>query len=77
MLRGEILTALAVFGHELTLNEANRRFLAFLDDRSTPLLPPDVRKVGKRSIAQLLTFLHLQSLLKFIKNCGCRQLMWL
>lgn len=78
MLRGEILTALAVFGHDLTLNEASRRFLAFLDDRNTPLLPPDLRKVGKRSnIAQLLAFLHLQSLMKFIMNCGCRQLMWL
>jgi hypothetical protein len=77
MLRGEILTALAVFGHEMTLNEANRRFLAFLDDRNTPLLPPDLRKVGKRRIARLLAFLHLQYLLKFIMNCGCRQLIWL
>jgi hypothetical protein len=78
MLRGEILTALAVFGHDLTLNEASWRFLAFLDDRNTPHLPPDLRKVGKRSnISQLLAFLHLQYLMKFIMNCGCRQLMWL
>jgi puromycin-sensitive aminopeptidase len=58
MLRGEILTALAVFGHDLTLNEANRRFLVFLDDRNTPLLPPDLRQVCKRSIARLLALLH-------------------
>ncbi|KAK4580847.1 hypothetical protein RGQ29_024481 [Quercus rubra] len=44
MLRGEVLTALAVFGHDLTLKEANFRFLAFLDDRNTPLLHPDIRK---------------------------------
>ncbi|XP_050245578.1 aminopeptidase M1-like isoform X7 [Quercus robur] len=44
MLRGEVLTALAVFGHDLTLKEASRRFLAFLDDRNTPLLHPDIRK---------------------------------
>ncbi|KAJ9168198.1 hypothetical protein P3X46_019754 [Hevea brasiliensis] len=45
MLRGEILTALAVFGHDPTINEASRRFHAFVDDRNTPLLPPDIRKV--------------------------------
>lgn len=45
MLRGEILTALALFSHEPTIKEANRRCHAFLDDRSTPLLPPDIRKV--------------------------------
>ncbi|KAM3690952.1 hypothetical protein ACJW31_09G159500 [Castanea mollissima] len=44
MLRGEVLTALAVFGHNLTLKEASRRFYAFLEDRNTPLLHPDIRK---------------------------------
>ncbi|XP_034215412.1 aminopeptidase M1-like isoform X2 [Prunus dulcis] len=44
MLRGEILAALAVFGHDLTINEASRRFHAFLDDRNTALLPADIRK---------------------------------
>lgn len=48
MLRGEILVALAKLGHDLTLNEANRRFHAFVDDRNTPLLPPDIRKVVKQ-----------------------------
>lgn len=45
MLRGEILTALAMLGHKETLSEASRRFDAFLKDRNTPLLPPDTRKV--------------------------------
>lgn len=46
MLRGEILTALANFGHDETLSEANRRFQAFLEDRKTPLLSPDIRKAS-------------------------------
>nr|POF16052.1 aminopeptidase m1-a [Quercus suber] len=46
LLRGEVLTALAVFGHDLTLKEASRRFRAFLDDRNTPLLHPDIRKAA-------------------------------
>lgn len=76
MLRGEILTALAMFGDDLTLNEASRRFLSFLDDRSTPLLPPDIRKVGK-STSQSLVLFHLQFLVMFTRTliagsiCGC------
>lgn len=50
MLRGEVLTALAVFGHDLTINEASRRFHAFLDDRNTPVLPPDIRKVNELKV---------------------------
>lgn len=45
MSRGEIHTALAMLGHEETLNEATSRFQAFLNNRSTPLLHPDIRKV--------------------------------
>lgn len=45
MLRGELLTALAQLGHDLTIKEGVRRFYAFLDDRDTSLLPPDIRKV--------------------------------
>lgn len=45
LLRGEVLTALAVFGHDPTLDEASKRFQAFLEDRNTPLLPPDIRRV--------------------------------
>ncbi|PKI72071.1 hypothetical protein CRG98_007528 [Punica granatum] len=52
MLRGEILTALAVFGHEETQKEASRRFNAFLEDRNTPLLPPDTRKAAYVAVMQ-------------------------
>ncbi|KAF2304321.1 hypothetical protein GH714_029893 [Hevea brasiliensis] len=52
MLRGEILTALAVFGHDPTTNEASRRFHAFVDDRNTPLLPPDIRKAAYVAVMQ-------------------------
>lgn len=55
MLRGEVLTALAVFGHDLTINEASRRFHAFLDDRNTPLLPPDIRKAAYVAVMQNVT----------------------
>ncbi|XP_051137190.1 aminopeptidase M1 [Andrographis paniculata] len=44
MLRGELLTALASFGDEETLNEADRRFRIFLDDKNTSVLPPDLRR---------------------------------
>jgi puromycin-sensitive aminopeptidase len=75
LLRGEILTALAVFGHDLTLNEAIRRFHAFLDDRNTSLLPPDIRKVGKVNIGQFLVFLHFQFQWMFM-DWVCRQHTW-
>lgn len=46
LLRGTLLSALAELGHEATINEAVRRFNIFVEDRETPLLPPDVRKVS-------------------------------
>uniref|UniRef100_A0A5B7A8X7 Aminopeptidase n=1 Tax=Davidia involucrata TaxID=16924 RepID=A0A5B7A8X7_DAVIN len=52
MLRGELLTALAEFGHDATQNEASRRFYAFLDDRNTHLLPPDLRKAAYVAVMQ-------------------------
>ena len=64
MLRGEILTALAMFGHDLTLDEASKRFQAFLENRNTPLLPPDIRKVGCSVI--LMHEISLQILLLII-----------
>ena len=42
----EILSALIVFVHDITKDEASRNFLAFLHDRNTSLFPPNVRKVG-------------------------------
>ncbi|CAA3001720.1 aminopeptidase M1 [Olea europaea subsp. europaea] len=52
LLRGELLTALASYGHEITLNEANRRFHMFLDDSNTPVLPPDLRRAVYVAIMQ-------------------------
>ncbi|GMH12385.1 hypothetical protein Nepgr_014226 [Nepenthes gracilis] len=52
MLRGELLTALAGLGHESTLNEATKRFDAFLSDRNSPLLPPDIRKASYVAVMQ-------------------------
>ncbi|KAG2249955.1 hypothetical protein Bca52824_089583 [Brassica carinata] len=52
MLRGEVLTALAAFGHDETLNEAIRRFDAFLADRNTSLLPPDLRRAAYVAVMQ-------------------------
>ncbi|XP_042408364.1 aminopeptidase M1-like [Zingiber officinale] len=52
MLRGELLTALAQLGHDLTIKEAVRRFYAFLDDRDTALLPPDIRKAAYVAVMQ-------------------------
>ncbi|KAF3951487.1 hypothetical protein CMV_022863 [Castanea mollissima] len=46
MLRGEVWTVLAVFGYDPALKEGSRRFHAFLDDRNTPLLYPDIRKAA-------------------------------
>ncbi|KAM7510796.1 hypothetical protein LguiB_009671 [Lonicera macranthoides] len=52
MLRGEILTALALFGHDVTINEASKRFTTFLDDRNTSLLPPDLRRAAYAAVMQ-------------------------
>ncbi|PSS19341.1 Aminopeptidase [Actinidia chinensis var. chinensis] len=52
MLRGELLAALVHFGHDITQDEARRRFDAFLDDRHTALLPPDIRKVAYVAVMQ-------------------------
>ncbi|CAK9172685.1 unnamed protein product [Ilex paraguariensis] len=52
MLRGELLTALAIFGHDATLNEASRRFHAFLDDRDTSVLRPDLRRAAYVAVMQ-------------------------
>lgn len=52
MLRGELLVALAELGHDITQNEALRRFNVFLDDRHTSLLPPDIRKAAYIAVMQ-------------------------
>ncbi|XP_058093294.1 aminopeptidase M1-like isoform X3 [Magnolia sinica] len=55
MLRGELLTALALFGHDITQTEAVRRFYTFVDDRNTSLLPADTRKAAYVAVMQTVT----------------------
>lgn len=50
MLRGEVLSALISFEFEEAVTEANRRFYAFLQDRGTPLLPPDIRSAAFKAV---------------------------
>lgn len=76
MLRGEILTALAVFGHDLTINEASRRFHLFLDDRNTPFLPPDIRKAAFMAVMQNVSTsnrLGYESLLRVYRETDLSQ----
>lgn len=76
MLRGEILTALAELGHESTLHEAVRRFTAFLDDRNTPLLPPDIRRAAYIGVMQTVTATNksgYDSLLRVYKETDLSQ----
>ncbi|KAL8208795.1 hypothetical protein R6Q57_008207 [Mikania cordata] len=55
LLRGELFTTLAVLGHEETLKEANKRFQAFLEDRNTHLLPPDIRRAVYVAVMKKVT----------------------
>ncbi|GAB2223006.1 hypothetical protein Droror1_Dr00017140 [Drosera rotundifolia] len=55
MLREELLNGLVQLGHDSTVNEAIRRFEAFLDDRSSPLLPPDIRKASYVAVMRRVT----------------------
>ncbi|XP_075641384.1 aminopeptidase M1-like isoform X2 [Castanea sativa] len=76
MLRGEVLNALALFGHDLTLNEASRRFHAFLDDKNTPLLPPDTRKAAYVAVMRRVSTsnkLAFESLLRLYKETDLSQ----
>jgi puromycin-sensitive aminopeptidase len=76
MLRGELLSALVSFGHEETVNEAKRRFEAFLADRDTPLLPADLRKVAYKAVMQSVTTADragYESLLKIYRETDVSQ----
>ncbi|XP_021819428.1 aminopeptidase M1-like isoform X2 [Prunus avium] len=76
MLRGDILTALAVFGHGLTIDEASRRFHAFLHDRNTPLLPPDIRKAVYVAVMQRVSMSNrsgYESLLRVYRETDLRE----
>ncbi|KAL4649253.1 hypothetical protein ACB092_01G002000 [Castanea dentata] len=76
MLRGEVWTALAVFGYDLTLKEASRRFYAFLDDRNTPLLHPDIRKAAYVAIMRRVSSSNrygFESLLRVYRETDLNQ----
>lgn len=71
LLRGECLIALAKLGDEITSEEAMRRFDVFLEDKSTPLLPPDTRKAVYTAVMKSVspTNIHgLESLLKIYRD---------
>lgn len=76
LLRGTLLTALAELGHEATINEAVRRFNIFVEDRETPLLPPDVRKAAYVALMQTVNKSNragYESLLKIYKETDLSQ----
>ncbi|KAJ8480322.1 hypothetical protein OPV22_024049 [Ensete ventricosum] len=76
MLRGELLTSLAELGHDITIKEAVRRFYAFLDDRNTSLLPPDIRKAAYVAVLQTVNSsnkLGYESLLRVYRETDLSQ----
>ncbi|CAL9102193.1 unnamed protein product [Musa textilis] len=76
MLRGELLTSLAELGHDITTKEAVRRFYAFLDDRNTSLLPPDIRKAAYVAVMQTVNSsnkLGYESLLRVYRETDLSQ----
>ncbi|TVU33087.1 hypothetical protein EJB05_24872 [Eragrostis curvula] len=76
LLRGTLFTALAELGHEATINEAVRRFNVFLEDRETPLLPPDVRKAAYVALMQTVNKSNkagYESLLKIYRESDLSQ----
>ncbi|KAG5537939.1 hypothetical protein RHGRI_025134 [Rhododendron griersonianum] len=50
MMRERVLMALVNLGHSRTIDEALKRFQAYLDDRNTPLLPVDCRRAAFRAV---------------------------
>ncbi|CAM8898967.1 unnamed protein product [Rhodiola kirilowii] len=70
----KVLYALAMLGHKRTLNEAKRRFHAYLIDRNTSLFPFEMRQVGYMAVMQTVTsskrsdFNSLLNLLKGVND---------
>ncbi|KAK9070775.1 hypothetical protein SSX86_011177 [Deinandra increscens subsp. villosa] len=76
LLRGELFATLAVFGHEETLKEASRRFQAFLEDRNTHLLPPDIKRAVYVAVMNKVTSSNrsgFDSLLKVYRETDLSQ----
>ncbi|XP_024545712.1 aminopeptidase M1 isoform X1 [Selaginella moellendorffii] len=55
MLRGDLMLALVLFGHEPTVIEAKERFYEFLKDRNTSRLPADIRKAAYSAVMRSVT----------------------
>ncbi|PWA60435.1 hypothetical protein CTI12_AA379010 [Artemisia annua] len=76
LLRGELFATLAVFGHEETLEEASKRFQAYLEDRNTHLLPPDIRRAVYVAVMKKVTSTNrsgFDSLLKVYRETDLSQ----
>ncbi|CAI9753742.1 unnamed protein product [Fraxinus pennsylvanica] len=73
LMREEVLTALASFGHPQTHEEARKRFHAFLDDTKTSLLPVNTRKAAYTAIMRNASTENrkgLDCLLKIYREVG-------
>ena len=66
LLRGTLLSALAELGHQSTIDEVVCRFNVFLEDRETPLLPPDVRKVS--TVIKHKLSIYLYNLANYVES---------
>lgn len=56
MTRERVLMGLVNLGHSRTIDEAMKRFQAYVSDRNTPLLPVDCRRVNIKLILSNLLF---------------------
>ncbi|CAK7356897.1 unnamed protein product [Dovyalis caffra] len=71
LLRGEIYTALATFGHDKTHREAMQRFQSLLNDRTTTLLSTDTKKAAYIAIMRNASSRNrsgFESLLKILRE---------
>jgi len=55
MLRSLLLISLVKLGHDETITEGIRRFHIFLEDRKSPLLPPDNRKAAYLAVMRTVS----------------------
>nr|XP_043619415.1 aminopeptidase M1 [Erigeron canadensis] len=67
LLRGELFATLAMLGHEETLKEASKRFQEFLEDRNTPLLPPDIRRAVYVAVMKKVTVSNRAGFISLLK----------
>lgn len=71
LLRGEVFTALASFGHDKTHREAMQRFQVLLNDKDTTLLSADMKKAVYFAVMRNVSTTNrngFESLLKFYRE---------